>query len=83
MSSVVIFLEFLTLHVQTLHDQDNLSTLFLFLKEHRGSDLGRILRTSSCSNLSLFLRLDIEAQYPELYIKGLILGVILWNFKGV
>ena len=28
----------------------------------------------------MFLRLNIEAQYPELYIKGLILGVVLTNF---
>jgi len=29
----------------------------------------------------LFFWLNIEAQNPELYIKGLILGVILWK-KG-
>jgi len=43
--------------------------------------LVKILRTFSCSNLSSFFWLNIEAQNPELYIKGFILGVILWK-KG-
>ena len=40
----------------------------------------KILRTISSSNLFLFLRLYIEAQYPELYMKGLFLRVISTHF---